>query len=195
MRRLLLSITLAVLVLSLGCSKTSGDSGLIEPTFNYDDLVDAWRGTLASWRVDNTEAGRASYTLNDIDISLILDTQTYWLQLTFFSDSLEYQYFNRGYWLWDPYVPNVMVFEMYQESGTQIFNPIRDSGNPDSTGGSGDGSGGQQTEPPDTVLLSKGDNSKMEERFISYLEYTGDQIRLYDFIEYLDLGDITLERF
>ena len=34
-------------------------------------------------------------------------------------------------------------------------------------------------------VFSNGDNSVMEERFISYLEYKGDQIRLYDFIEYL----------
>ena len=195
MRKFLLSVAVAMTVLSLGCSDSNDDSGLVEPTFNYDDLIDAWRGELASWRVDNSEVGRTSYILNDVDISLIIESQTYWLQLSYFSDSLEYQYYNRGYWLWDPYVPDVIVFEIYQGQSTQIFNPIRNTGNPDSTGGGQGDGGGVSVVPPDTIQVINGDNTQMEERFISYLEYNEDSIRLWDFIEYLDLGDVTLERF
>ena len=196
MRQLLLTATVTALVLALACSKNNSNSGLVDPQFSYEDLTDAWRGQLDSWRVDNTAAGKASYTLNNVDISLIIDTQTYWLQLSYFSDSLEYQYYNRGYWIWDPYVPDVIVFEIYQESSTQIFNPQRSS-IPDSIdGGPGGGDGGTGGgEPPDTIKFLKGDNTKLEARFISFMDYQEDQIRLYDFIEYLNLGDITLERY
>ena len=195
MKRALLFFFTVLVVLSLACSKAESNSGLVEPNFSYDDLIDAWRGSLDTWRVDNTAAGRASYNLSNVDVNLIIDTQNYWLQLTYFTDSLEYQYYNRGYWLWDPYVPDVMVFEIYHETSTQIFNPIRNSV-PDSIAGGGPGGGGGgSTEPPDTIKFVKGDNTKMEERFISYLEYNEDEIRLFDFIEYLDLGDITLDRY
>jgi hypothetical protein len=197
MKQLLLFCAAALVVLSLACSKAENNAGLVDPKLTYDDLVDAWKGTLETWRVDNTAAGKPSFTLNNVDVNLIIDTQTYWLQLSYFTDSLEYQYYNRGYWLWDPYVPDVMVFEIYYESSTAIKNPIRSSV-PDSISEGGQGGsngGGGSVEPPDTTKFVKGDNTKMEDRFISYMDYNEDTIRLYDFIEYLNLGDVTLERY
>ena len=109
MKKLFLICAITAFVLPLSCSKNESSSGLVQPTFDYGDLEHAWKGTIASWRVDNTDAGRISYTLKNVDISLVLNTEKYWLQLTYFSDSLEYQYYNRGYWLWDPYYPTVMI--------------------------------------------------------------------------------------
>jgi hypothetical protein len=190
MRKLLLSCCLAGLVLMLSCSDNDTSGGVITPTITYDDIKGSWRGTVDSWRVVNT-VGHPSYSLENIDITLVFDTQNYWLQLTQISDSLEYQYYNRGFWLWDPYVPDVMVFEIYEESSTQIFNPLQSSnpGNPDSTG-----NGGGNNVPPDTVKTVLGDNTQMEARFISFMELEENQMRLWDFIEYLNLGDVTLDK-
>ncbi len=194
MRKLLLSCCFATLVLALSCSDNKSTSGIIDPAINYDDIVGSWRGTLDSWRVNNS-ADRKSYTLKNVSISLIFDSQYYWLQLTQFSDSLEYQYYNRGFWLWDPYVPDVMVFELYEEYSTQIFNPVQSGGGMEGLDSTGTGTGGGAA--PDTVKIVKGDNTKMEARFISFmdLDLGTNQMRLYDFIEYLDFGDVTLEKY
>jgi hypothetical protein len=194
MRKLLLSCCLAGLVLVLACSEDANNPGLVNPTLTYEDIIDSWRGTVDVWRVEGS-AGHTSYTLRNVDIAIIFDTQHYWLQLSQFSDSLDYQYYNRGFWLWDPYVPDVMVFELYEESSTQVFNPYQytgEPGNPDSTE-AGNPGGGDIT-PPDTVKIVVGDNTKMEARFISYMDLNENQMRLWDFIEYLNLGDVTLER-
>ncbi len=192
MRLLLLSCCFAGLLLALSCSDNSTDKGIIEPALNYEDVVGAWRGTLDSWHVDNSNV-IPNYTLQNVDITLIfLESQRYWLELNQLSDSLEYRYKNEGFWLWDPTVPDVMIFEMYEESSTQIFNPVQDSGgqgNPDSTGTGGGGA------TPDTVKIVVGDNTKLEARFISFMDLDENQMRLYDFIEYLNLGDVTLDKF
>ncbi len=196
MRKLLLSCCLAGLVLILACSDNDTNPGVLNPQLTYDDIIGAWHGTLDSWRVVNSTE-RPSYVLKNVDVTIVFDTQHYWLQLSQFSDSLEYQYTNRGFWLWDPYVPDVMVFELYKEWSTQIFDPDQytgEPGNPDSTG-TGSPGGGDIT-PPDTVYIVKGDNTKMEARFISYidLDTENSEMRLWDFIEYLNLGDITLDK-
>jgi hypothetical protein len=184
------------LLAGLACSDTDEPAGLEPADFSYDDLRDSWRGTVDSWRVDNGSQ-TPSYDLQNVNVNLIIEQDTYWLQLTQFSDSLEYQYYNRGFWIWDPDLHNILIFEMYEEVGTQIFNPVRgDVGQPDSIGGGGGNVvGGGSSAPPDTLVVRKGDNTEKEEQINCGLEYNGDSIRLFDFNGAFDLGDITLERF
>lgn len=186
-----LAIT-AGLMMTLGCSDNKAQP-FLPPEFNQSDLVDAWRGNLESWLVDNTSAGRPGYTLNNVEVSLILNSEgTYWLDLSQFSDSLEYRYNSRGYWLWDPGIPEEIYFEVYLATSTQIFDPVQGPIMPDTTDGGGDDTGGVQ---PDTVTFTLGDNTQIEGIFASFLEYNEDQIRLYGFQGLISLGDITLDRY
>ena len=126
-------------------------------------------------------------------MSLAFDEQRYWLQVSQYSDELDYQYHNTGYWLWDPYLPEEIIFEMYQETSIQIFNPVQPPSGPPDTLDDGED---EIDTPPDTVRTVRGDNSKLEEVFVSSIEF-GDEdetMRLYGFTQYIILGDITLDK-
>ncbi|MBW7997983.1 MAG: hypothetical protein FVQ81_15730 [Candidatus Glassbacteria bacterium] len=194
MRNMLQLAAGALLMLSLACSDNDVVKEPFNPGFTYEDLADAWRGNLDSWYVENS-SGKPSYTLENVNISLIMDTERYWLQLTHFTDSLEYQYLNRGFWLWDPSLPDVIYFELYFESSSQVFNPQKDLTPADTLDGSGGGNNQGGGTPPDTILTSKGDDTQIEEVFSSIIEFTENQLRLYEFEGYFDPGDITLDRF
>lgn len=142
------------------------------------DLVGAWRGTLFFYHVDNGIQA-ASYNLENLRTSLILDTDRYWFELDYFTDSLDFILVNRGYWLLIEGSPWTLDFSVIEEWGSQMFKEPDTLGNPVVI---------------DSIVYRKGDGTEIVNTWNVVLDYKENEIRLQDFIGSLVFEDLTLNR-
>lgn len=161
-----------------GCSDDGSPSGPSGPQFRKSSLEGAWRGVLPVYHVDNGLSA-PSYDLQNLNCALILDSEDYWFELSYLSDSLDFAYYNRGSWFWFEQSPEFIYFELTEESGEQTFKSQDDQGN----------------EVVDNKISSeRGDGSQHLESWLCQFDYEEQELRIYNFGGYLFLNEVVLNR-
>ena len=161
-----------------GCSDDGGSPGPAGPQFRKSSLEDVWRGVLSVFHVDNGLSA-PSYDLQNLDCALIMDSENYWFQLSYLSDSLDYTYYNRGSWLWVEHSPEFIYFELTEEFSEQIF---KSRNNQDSV------------VVDNTISSKRGDGSQSLESWSCQFDYEEQELRIYDFEGYMFLGEVILNK-
>jgi hypothetical protein len=161
-----------------GCSDNGSTPGPSGPQFRKSSLEGTWRGVLSVYHVDNGIAA-PSYDLQNLNCALILDSEKYWFELSYLSDSLDFAYYNRGDWLWVEQTSEFLYFELTEESSEQTFKS-QDS---------------QGDEVVDNRISSKrGDGSQRLESWSCQFDYEEQELIIYNFDSYLFLDEVILKR-
>jgi len=133
---------------------------------------------LSVYHVDNGISA-PSYDLQNLNCALILDSEKYWFELSYLSDSLDFAYYNRGDWLWVEQTSEFLYFELTEESSEQTFKS-QDS---------------QGDEVVDNRISSKrGDGSQRLESWSCQFDYEEQELIIYNFDSYLFLDEVILKR-
>ena len=125
MLRALLAISMVFLIVP-GCEKAK--TKVIEPEVSTSDLIGAWRGNLPAYYVNNGLSAE-SYNLRELRTSLILDEQTYWFEIGYYSDSLDFAFVSKGYWQLFEGSPHELYFQAREEWSEQKFKGLDEDNN------------------------------------------------------------------
>jgi len=187
MKRTLQVFTIFIAILATSCSEKA--KPLEYTPYLKDDLEGAWEGRYPIYNITATNAA-PKLDLVNARTSMILQTEDYWFEITYYSDTLEYAFVSQGFWNWFEDTPDAIIFEMTQDRERKTRK------RPGS--GQGTGTGTDSTgSPPDSVLWeeqrSEGDGSEILKTWYATFEFVGgDSLKLTNIGGDLTLPDITL---
>ena len=125
MLRALLAVIIVFLIVP-GCD--DAETIVIDPEIYAGDLIGAWRGTLPAYYVNNGLSAE-SYNLYELRVSLILDEQTYWFEIGYYSDSLDFSFVSKGYWQLFEGSPPELYFQVREQWSDQKFKGLDEENN------------------------------------------------------------------
>ena len=170
----MLRSVLAIIMLFLIVPGCGGKKAVVmEPEINMYDLIGHWRGSLPAYYVNNG-ATAPSYSLQNLDCTLILNQDNYWFQLGSYSDSLDFSFVSKGYWLLFEGTPQELYFQVREEWSNQMFKGLDSLNMPVVL---------------DTISARKGDGSEPVGEWSCLFDLGENEIRIYDFIGYESLGE------
>jgi len=170
----MLKAVLAVIMVLLivpGCEEA--ENTVIEPEISMEDLMGNWEGTLPAYYVNNG-LSPPSYYLQNVECAIILDADSYWFQLGSYSDSLDFSFVSKGYWLLFEGEQPELYFQIREEWSRQMFKGLDSLNMPVVL---------------DTITVHRGDGSEAVGEWSCLFELEEDGLRIYDFIGYENLGD------
>jgi len=170
MLRALLAIIMVFLIVP-GCD--DAETIVIDPEIHIGDLTGAWRGTLPAYYVNNGLAAE-SYILDELRVSLILDEQTYWFEVGYYSESLDFSFVSKGYWQLFEGSPPELYFQVREQWSDQKFKGLDEEDN---------------EVVLDMISSHLGDGTEAVGEWGSLFELVDGELRLYDFIGYSNLGE------
>lgn len=183
MRQAIKALAVLFLFLSVSCGGEKARP-LEDLPYLKDDLISAWRGTYPVFQIPGTLT-TAKMDLHNARVSLIMQTENYWFEVTYYSDTLEYAFVSQGFWNWFVEAPEVIVFEATQDRERKTRKRP--------------GSQQDSTVVADSILSNEenfnGDGSKIIKTWYTSFEFIGqDSLHLINFNGDLVLPEITLGR-
>jgi hypothetical protein len=183
MKRSIQVFTIFLVILAISCNKEKAQP-LQDVPFLKDDLVGAWQGYYPIFNVAATNAA-PKLDLVNARTSMILQTENYWFEITYYSDTLEYSFISQGFWSWFENAPHAILFEMTQDRTRKIRKRPR--------------TGTDSTIAADSVLwqetTANGDGSAILQTWYTNFEFVGaDSLKLSNIGGDLTLPDIALSR-
>jgi len=170
MLRALLAIIIVFLIVP-GCD--DDETIVTVPEIHASDLIGAWKGTLPGYYVNNGISAE-SYNLQELRCSLILGEQTYWFELGYYSDSLDFSFVSKGYWQLFEGRPPDLYFQVREEWSNQKFKGLDEENNEIIL---------------DMISSHNGDGSSEVGEWQCLIELEDGELRIFDFIGYSNLGE------
>lgn len=182
MRQVFKALAVPILFLAVSCGNEKARP-LEDLPYLKDDLTSTWRGFYPTFQVPGSLSS-PKLDLVNARVSLLMQQEDYWFEITYYSDTLEYAFISEGFWNWFMEAPEVIIFETTKDR--QRKTRKRPASQQDSI-------------MADSILSNEetfnGDGSQIIKTWYVTFEFVGaDSLHLFDFGGDLVLPEITLGR-